>query len=337
MNRNLLRTKAKAPRNDMTLSDFIKLIRHYVKLVILLPVLCAIFAVVFILVNPQTYLAKASLLTNGDIALAGGFAQNEAELFSQNGVKVTAKTDTTYRTITIEAEGSDYDACIEAANATVLAAGEDYHEANEEASISTNEATSAEDISPNIVKMAFMALLVGLFFAICFVVVIDMLRTPIKSKSDIESVSGLPVIGVIPNLDRGERLIANIRFIGEKTPSSIAVIPIGYTGAALTCAELASAFEYSGVAVSRISGNPHAEGFSHATIPGMVAIVECAPLSEGMGAVYIAKDTDITILCVSEWRDSRKALAAVMEELRFARAELGGVVFLTSGYSDKML
>ena len=55
----------------MTLSDFFKLIRHYIKVVIIVPVVCAFVATAVVAAIPPTYIAKATLLTNGDIALAG--------------------------------------------------------------------------------------------------------------------------------------------------------------------------------------------------------------------------------------------------------------------------
>lgn len=319
----------------MTILDFFKLVRHYIKIAIIVPLACALIAAVVVALMPPTYTAKTTLLTNGDIALAGGYAQNEAAIFSQNGIEVSSTTDTAYRTITIKAEGSDYGGCIAAANATVIAAAEDCRRANEQASISTNEAISAENVSPSILRTTLIALLAGLFAVLCFIVLVDILKAPIKSKNDIEAATGLPVIGTIPNRDRGERLLANIRFLCEEPPSTIAVVPTGLTGGTLTCAELTSAFERAGVSVSRVQGNAHTENFNHVNLPGIVTIVECAPLREGIGAVYIAKDADITILCAAEWNDSRKALTAIVEEFRFAKVKLGGVVFLASRYSEK--
>ena len=52
----------------MTLSDFFKLIRHYIKMVIIVPVVCAFVATAVVAAIPPTYIAKATLLTNGDIA-----------------------------------------------------------------------------------------------------------------------------------------------------------------------------------------------------------------------------------------------------------------------------
>lgn len=316
----------------MTLLDLFKLIRHYLKLVIALPLICALASAIAIIITPPTYTAKATLLTNGDVALAGGYAQTEASIYSQNGITVNAAIDTSRRTIAITSEGSDYGGCIAAVNATVIAAAEDCRNANSQVMISANEATSAESMTPNIAKSVTLALLAGLFAAICIVVVIDMVKAPIKSENDIKIAANLPVIGRIPNLDRGERLLANVRFLSENPPSTIAIIPVGSMGGALTSTELASAFENAGVPVMRVQGSPHAEGFNHAALPGLVTIVECAPLFQGMGAAYVAREADVTILCACEWSDSRKALSTVVEELRLAQVNPTGVVFLTRYY-----
>lgn len=319
----------------MTLLDLLKLIRHYLKLVIILPIVCAVLTAAVFVFMPSTYTAKATLLTNGDIALAGGYIQSAAAVYSQNGIEVTSKTDTSYKTITVTAQGNDYGGCIAAANATVLAAAEGYRNVNSQISVTTNEATFAENTGSSMPKTVLAALLAGFFVAICIVIIIDVVKAPIKSRNDIEAVSNLSVIGTIPNLDRGERLLANIRFLREELPSVIAVVPVGLSGGTLTCAELSSAFERAGIAVTRIKGNPHAEGLNHTRLPGVVALVECAPLSQGMGAAYIAKEADMTILCASEWQDSCKALTFVVEELNFAKAKLGGVVYIAGRHRSK--
>lgn len=314
----------------MTLSDLFKLIRHYSKLVIAVPVICAVVTVVIALLIPQTYEAKASLLTNGDIALASGFAQSEAEAVSQDGITVSTKTNASSLTITVIAEGNDYNGCVMAANATVSATANDLQEVNSEFTISTDEAVSAENTSSSVLKLALMALLAGIFLAICIILIIDAVKKPIKSKDEVEAVAGIPVIGSIPNRDRGERLLANVRFASDGLPSTVAIIPAGLTGVTLVCAELTSAFEHSGIAVRCIKGDAHAEGLSNMSLQGIVTIVECPPLSEGMGSLYIAKEADLTVLCAQEWVDSREALTNVVRELKFAKASIAGVVFLSA-------
>lgn len=314
----------------MTFSDLLRLLRHYLKIAIVIPIACAVITVVVTLLAPSTYEAKATLITDADIALTGGFAQSEAELFSQNGITVTSKADTAYRTITIFAEGSDYNGCISAANSAINATADEIRKVNAAFTITTNEATYAERISPGLLKLIAIALVLGVFLSICALIVIDAVKKPIKSEKDIVALFDLPIIGRIPNRDRGEKLLANIRFLSEEPLNTIAVIPTGLTGATLTCAELTSVFEHSGVAVSRTKGNPHAEGFKSAALPGILTIVECPSLSEGIGAVYIAKEADITILCVREWLDSRSALSNMIDELHLAKANIIGVVYLAT-------
>lgn len=314
----------------MTFSDLLRLLRHYLKIAIAIPIACAVITVVVTLLAPSTYEAKATLITDADIALTGGFAQSEAELFSQNGITVTSKVDTAYRTITIFAEGSDYNGCISAANSAINATADEIRKVNPAFTITTNEATYAERISPGLLKLIAIALVLGVFLSICALIVIDAIKKPIKSENDIVTLFDLPIIGRIPNRDRGEKLLANIRFLSEEPLNTIAVIPAGLTGATLTCAELTSVFEHSGVAVSRTKGNPHAEGFKSAALPGILTIVECPSLSEGIGSVYIAKEADITILCVREWLDSRSALSNMIDELHLAKANIIGVVYLAT-------
>ncbi len=319
----------------MALSDLIKLIRHYLKVVVAIPLVCIVLSVLVVLIMPPTYVAKSVLLTSGDVALAGGFAQSEATFYSQDGIEVTTSTESSRRMINIEAEGTDYGGCIAAANATVLAAADACRAASNTVTVTTNEATYAEVASLSVPKVAFMALAFGLIVAFCFIVIVDAVKTPIKSKKDIEAVSSLPVIGTIPNRDRGERLLANIRFITDEPPKTIAVVPTGHVGASLTCAEVAIAFENAGFPASRVQGSAHAQGIGTTALPGIVSIIECPPLSEGVGAIYIAREADITILCVREWTDSRKALKSVEDELNFAKANIGGVVFLADKYKSK--
>lgn len=50
----------------MTLADLLKLIRHYAKLVVVIPLVSGIIAAGAVFFLPPTYEAKATLLTNGD-------------------------------------------------------------------------------------------------------------------------------------------------------------------------------------------------------------------------------------------------------------------------------
>lgn len=315
----------------MTLLDFGKLLRHYLKLVIALPVVCAIVVALMSFLTPATFQASATLVTNADLATMSGYAQNEASKFSQDGIVVACGSDEATQSIVITAVGNDYGGCIAAANATVLALGDDVRTVDSDSIVNISEASSAIDTSQSPTKAIILAFLVGLFIAICVVVFLDAVKTPIKSRREVEEVSGLPVIGVIPARDRGERLLANVRFVAEGTPSTIAVVPVGGSGASIACAELTNALIHSGVKANRTKAGAHTQSLRSEQPAGITTVIECPPLSEGMGAAYVSRDADFTILCATEWLDSRRVLMNVVGELKMAKAKIGGVVFLVDG------
>lgn len=315
----------------MTLLGLGKLVRHYLKLVILLPVICAVAAALMWFLTPATFQASSSLVTNADLAVMGGYAQNEAAKYSQNGIIVTSIANPTTQSIAITAEGKDYGGCVAAANATVLAVGDAVRAANPDFLVNINEAASAIDISQSLSKLVLFAFLIGLFVALCIVIFLDIAKTPIKSRADIEEISELPVIGEIPARDKGERLLANIRFVAGNTPSTIAVVPIGGSGVSIACAELTNALTRAGVAAKRVKADAHAQGLRIEKAAGTAMVIECFPLSEGMGAAYIARDADLTVLCATEWLDSRRVMENVVSELNLAKAKFGGVVLLVDG------
>lgn len=312
----------------MTILDLGMLVRHYLKLVIALPIVCALLTALIFFLTPASFQAIATLVTNADINVAGGFAQNEASEYSQNGIIVSTVVDSATQSISVTAEGNDYGGCIAAANAAVLALRDDILALNAEYLVDVKEATFASNATHNPSMMIAIAFLTGLVVAVFIVAIFDMTRTPIKSREDIERISGLPVIGEIPARDGGERLLANVRFLADGLPSTIAVLPVGGSGASIACAELKNALSRSGIKSIRAKAGAHIQGFKSELPADVVSVVECPPLLEGMGAAYVAHEASFTILCATEWLDSRKVLANVVRELTLAGAKIGGVVFL---------
>lgn len=319
----------------MTLFDFGKLLRHYLKLIIVLPIACAVVSGCFLALMPKTYQAISTAVISADLTVINGFAQNESVKYSQNGIAVSSEANVANQTIVITAEGNDYGGCIAAANAAILALGDDVRNVDPNSMVDIREATSANNISQSIPRSVFLAFFLGLVLAIFIVIIIDAVKMPIKSRFNIENNTDISVIGEIPSRDRGECLLANIRFIAGCTPSVIAVVPVSGVGAAATCAELTNALIKAGEKTNRVKANAHVQGLKSELQAGIITVVECLPLAEGMGAAYIARDADLTIICVAEWLDSCKALSNVIRELNLAKAKLGGAVLLIDGKPTK--
>lgn len=312
----------------MTLKGFCRLMHHYLKIVIALPVAFTLITLLVFFLTPPTFQAKATLVTNADLNVVGGYAQNEAVTYSQNGITVSFALNPAAQSVEIIADGADYGGCIAAANATVLALSEAVHANAADVMVSVNEATAAITTSQSPFKMVLTAILVGALLAVCIVIMLDIIKTPIKTREDVELSSDLPVLGEIPARDGGEYLLANVRFAAGKTPSTIALVPVGGSGRSIARAELVNALNRAGVKTNHSIANAHAQGLKADQPTNQTSVIECLPLSEGMGAAYIARDAAFTVICVTEWLDSRKVLANVVQELRFAKANLGGVILL---------
>lgn len=316
----------------MTVYDLLALLRRNLKLIIALPVICVIIAIALSLFAQSGYTATATFVTSGDLAFSQGLASNQAASYSNSSVRVTCTSSSSSKQVSVTATGSNPDECVEAANAVANAAVRQYKEANNSVIATVSEANYAASNGSSIVKDTLMALVIGLFAAVCIIVFLDYLKAPIKSREDAEQTSGLPVLSEIPHFGSGERLLANLQFRNDGKPSTIAVVPIGFAAIAPVVAkELAGALEHSDIRVKLVKGSPHARKFQVSVPDNAAVIVSCEPLDEGMGAAYVAHNADATIICVNEWVDSKKQLISTVRELELAKANTVGLVVVSEG------
>lgn len=313
----------------MTLHDLLKLLRRYYKVLIALPIICVVITIVFLMLMPANYVATSSFVTSGDLALAQGLASKEAASYSSSQVHVSSTSLSSSKQVVITASGADQAICISAANDVANNAVKQYKETNSSIVGTVSEATYAANNGPSMIRSVIVAFFVGLFIAICIIMLLDAVKMPIKSPRDAETESKLDVLGTAPSVEGGERLLANLQFRCDGRPSTIAVVPVGVASVAPVVArELAGALERNDIRVKLVKGSPHAKKFQVSVPADAAIVVSCEPLDEGMGAAYIAHSAEITVLCVSEWADSKKQLAYTIRELELARANIAGIAYL---------
>lgn len=313
----------------MTILDLMRLVRRYLKLVVALPVLFAFIAVAWSFFAQVSYTSTASFITSGDLAFAQGLANKEAVSYANSGIQISCSSQSSTKQVTVTATGSDASACIDAANSVANSAVDQYKSANSSVVTSVTEATSAVRNTPSPLKVAITALLLGLFVAICIVVLIDVAKAPIKSREDAEATCDLPVLGVATSDEGGDRILANLEFCCGRRPASTAVVPIAEAASASVVSQvLIGALERSNVRVKLVKGSPYARKFKVRVPEDAAIVVCCPPLSAGAGATYIANNSDATVLCVTEWTDSKRQLMATIRELQLAKANLAGLAYL---------
>lgn len=313
----------------MTILDLMRLIQRHLKLVIALPIIFAVVALAYSFFIQASYTATANFITNGDLAFAQGLASKEATSYAKSGVQISCSSQSSNKQVTISATGSDATQCIEAANTVANNAVSQYKSSSSSVIATVTEATSAVRNTPSPLRVAATAFALGLFVAICIVVLIDIAKAPIKSREDAENACELPVLGTGTSVEDGDRILANLQFACGKRSSTIAVVPIGQADSAVVISnELVNALERSSVRTRIVKGSPHARKFKVSVPEDAAVVVCCPPLAAGAGASYIANSSDVTVLCVTEWTDSKRQLLATMRELELAKANIAGLAYL---------
>lgn len=217
----------------MTLLELFQLLRKHLRLVVALPVGCAlIMAVVSFALMGNTYTAQTSMyilansntesqstnytdltasqLLANDVATLLQSDRVEADAASSLGLtdlsdyKVSVTSETTTRVISLVVSGPDPQGVADVANemaSQVSVVAQDVQMAD---SINViDEAVAPTSPSgPNRMLYIAVAFLAGLFLAIAIVVLMDMLNTRIRSAEDAEELLGVPVVGRIPAMKK---------------------------------------------------------------------------------------------------------------------------------------
>lgn len=211
--------------------------RKHLKLVILLPIVCALAMGVYSYAfMANTYTASTSMYvlakqTSANSDNAANYSNLNASQMLANDVSTLLKSDriaadtvknlhldslkgystkvtneTTSRVITLSVTGSDPDTSAAIANEMASNVSKVAQQVMDVQSVDViDQAVSPSSPSgPNRSMYIAVALLAGLFIAIVIVVVSDMLNTKVRNADEVEELLGLPVIGRMPAVKGGK-------------------------------------------------------------------------------------------------------------------------------------
>lgn len=218
----------------MTLLELFRLLKKHLRIVVLLPVACALVVGLYsaIFVRNQ-YTATSSMYV-----LAQAAGDNSSSLYSDlnasqmltndvakllksdriinqvgsevgieelKGYSVSVTSETTSRVITLSVTGPDAKTAADIVNKMIEdVSGVAQSVMNVESVNPVDQARTPEKPSgPNRLLYTVVAFLVGLFAAIAIVVVSDMLNTKVRGPEDLEELVDVPIIGRIPNVTGG--------------------------------------------------------------------------------------------------------------------------------------
>ena len=219
----------------MTLLELLALLRKHLRLVVALPVACALVMGVYsLLFMPDTYTATTSMYVlasaqdggsssslSSDLSASQMVANDVATLLqsdralsetasdlglqSLSDYDVSVTSETTSRVITLTVTGPDAQTAADAANAMVSNVSAIAQEVMSVESVNPIDQAQAPTApsGPNRALYVAVALMAGLFAAVAVVVVADMLNTKVRGQEEVEELLGIPVIGRVPAMKGG--------------------------------------------------------------------------------------------------------------------------------------
>lgn len=217
----------------MTLLELFQLLKKHLKLVITLPVVCAIvMGIASFAMMDNTYTATTSMyilaktdggqMSYNDLSASQMLSNDIATLLDSDSVKsgaakdlglsdlddykIAVSSETTTRVITLSVTGTDAKETAKVARAMANSVSTVAQNVGAAQSINVvDEAKTPESPSgPKRLLYVAVAFLSGVFIAIAYVVLEDMLNTRIRGAEEAEELLGIPVVGRIPAMKGGK-------------------------------------------------------------------------------------------------------------------------------------
>lgn len=212
----------------MTLLELIHLLRKHLRLVVALPLACALAMGVYsVFFMKNTYTASTSMYvlaqsesSNSNLSTdlnASQMISNDVStlltsdrvlnqtaaqlgLEDLDGYDIAVSSETTSRVVGLSVTGADPQVAADIANAMVETVSEVAIEVMEVKSVNAIDQASAPAApsGPNRTLYVAVALMAGFFMAVAIVVIADMLNTKVRSEEEVEELLGIPVVGRIP-------------------------------------------------------------------------------------------------------------------------------------------
>lgn len=217
----------------MTLLELFQLLKKHLKLVITLPVVCAIvMGIASFAMMDNTYTATTSMyilaktdggqMSYNDLSASQMLSNDIATLLDSDSVKsgaakdlglsdlddykIAVSSETTTRVITLSVTGTDAKETAKVARAMANSVSTVAQNVGAAQSINVvDEAKTPESPSgPKRLLYVAVAFLAGVFIAIAYVVLADILNMRIRGAEEAEELLGIPVVGRIPAMKGGK-------------------------------------------------------------------------------------------------------------------------------------
>ena len=218
----------------MTLLELLQLLKKHLRLVVLMPVICAIVMLLYSFIfMGDSYTATTSMYVlaqsddstsqglSSDLSASQMLTNDVATLLTSDRVtkdtadalqlenlddfEISVTSETTTRVLSCSVTGGNAEAVANVANELAANVSDVAQEVMNVESVNVIDEAEVPDApsGPNRMLYIAVAFMASLFGAIAIVVLVDMLDTRVRSAEEVEELLGIPVIGRIPEMKGG--------------------------------------------------------------------------------------------------------------------------------------
>lgn len=349
----------------MTLLDVLKLVRHYIKMVVIVVVVCTLagagLGVAKAGLGNAEYSAEAVLTISEPTAtvaagelmpLAQAIATNVVAENSNDGVTVSQTYDLASRTIAFTAVASSEAESIEAANNAARQTADETAALLQEmadqyrSEIQSEESVEAKELDGTVTFGLSERNRAAALEMVSFTVNDASQAASNSGKSTVVKYTLVGFLGGVflalciviiidfartPLKDRSDvEKNFDLPVLAEGRASEIGSrvwASIQFTADKVPQSVCFLPVDRS-VASSIESALAEAVIEASGALGGEVAVTVCPALLDSMEGAYAARDADITVLCAMLWSNSLHEVAETLRELSLARANVGGIVLI---------
>lgn len=179
----------------MSVRDFFKLLRRHLKLLICLPMVFALCCSAYYLLQPRTFSSTVTIFASDEAPAIGGIASLDARTKAREAVfsdyKLTVAADGNAQSVAVCVEGPDGAMCAATAEEIAQKAESEAISLHPDVVMKVSEPSGPTDISEDPSKYIASAFFLGLFVAVCIVLVVDLKMRRIHSGEDFGERTGL--------------------------------------------------------------------------------------------------------------------------------------------------
>lgn len=338
----------------MTLFEFFKLLKRNLPWLIVIPIIFAFLGVGYVVMEPKSYTATATLLVSSEANGVGGIAEQIGKSDAYHS-QVSVSTNATKKMISVTATGANEKEVVQEANDVVIKTQDQLFpmypktyspdengniiEPSESSirSMLTQASEASCQEGKSIAKYASYGFIGALLCVLFIIVALNLYKNPVRSKESAEELSGLRVLGSLPSGEESVRLAHHIRNFKNQNGDAILVEPAAWRSSSLEGRTLSSIetncdTKSGTLEVDCVCFVPASKDRETITAAKHAASLlqktrALDPVSESVESVIAAGIAESCIVVVSDFTTRSKDLKETLSELELSNSNVIGLVY----------